>query len=119
MSFASNCFARLKARKFFSRKGAKAQRKTLETRQRFAPLRLCVSNLLHTGTFRQRCLNSELSSNPLIPIAQGVAVTPIRQNHHPIFRQALFCPQLADLSTGADHSHRTAAAEPDSGSAPR
>ena len=31
------------------RKGAK---KTLETRQRFAPLRLCVRNLLHLGPFR-------------------------------------------------------------------
>jgi len=31
------------------RKGAK---KTLETRQRFAPLRLCVRNLFHIGTFR-------------------------------------------------------------------
>jgi hypothetical protein len=30
----------------FSRKGAKAQRKPLETRQRFAPLRLCGRDLL-------------------------------------------------------------------------
>jgi hypothetical protein len=28
---------------------AKAQRRTFETRQRFAPLRLCVKNILYTG----------------------------------------------------------------------
>jgi hypothetical protein len=33
------------------RKGAK---KTLETRQRFAPLRLCVRNLFHIGAFRAK-----------------------------------------------------------------
>jgi hypothetical protein len=33
-----------------SRKGAKAQRKTLETRQRFASLRLCGRHLLPTPT---------------------------------------------------------------------
>ena len=33
-----------------SRKGAKVQRKPVETRQRFAPLRLCVKHLLHRTT---------------------------------------------------------------------
>jgi hypothetical protein len=35
---------------------AKAQRKSLETRQRFAPLRLCVRNLVPAGTFRAKPL---------------------------------------------------------------
>jgi len=34
------------AKRYFSRKGAKAQRKTLEMRQHFAPLRLCGRNIL-------------------------------------------------------------------------
>jgi len=42
--------ARLKEN-YFSRKGAKAQRKPLQTRQRFAPLRLCARNLLHARYF--------------------------------------------------------------------
>jgi hypothetical protein len=33
---------------------AKAQRKLLETRQRFAPLRLCVRNLLPAGICRAK-----------------------------------------------------------------
>src|SRR5215203_2777870 len=40
-------------RKCVSRKGAKAQRKPLETRQRFAPLRLCGRNLLFNILFVQ------------------------------------------------------------------
>jgi hypothetical protein len=39
--------------KIFSRKGAKAQRKPLETRQRFAPLRLCVRNPVGESSFVQ------------------------------------------------------------------
>src|SRR6185369_6553736 len=69
----SNYFAGLKARKFFSRKGAK---RVFKTRQRFAPLRLCVRNLLHTGTFRAK----PLRHRPLAPIIDnaspaGVKVT--------------------------------------------
>src|SRR5215217_235929 len=40
-------------KKCVSRKGAKAQRKLLGTRQRFAPLRLCGRNLLLIHTFVQ------------------------------------------------------------------
>ncbi|HEU4837018.1 MAG TPA: hypothetical protein VFS90_21480, partial [Pyrinomonadaceae bacterium] len=38
-------FATAMPKEHFSRKGAKAQRKPLETRQRFAPLRLCGRNI--------------------------------------------------------------------------
>jgi len=37
---------RIGGKNYFSRKGAKAQRKPLKTRQRFASLRLCARNIL-------------------------------------------------------------------------
>jgi len=39
------------SKEYFSRKGAKTQRKPLETRQRFAPLRLCARNILGIKQF--------------------------------------------------------------------
>jgi hypothetical protein len=47
-----NHIKELMTEKLFPRKGAKAQRNPLETRQRFAPLRLCAKNSSAYRTFR-------------------------------------------------------------------
>jgi hypothetical protein len=49
-----NRIKELKAEKLFPRKGAKAQRNPLETRQRFAPLRLCAKKYPAYRTFRAK-----------------------------------------------------------------
>jgi hypothetical protein len=40
--------------KDFSHAKTQRRKESLKTRQRFAPLRLCARNLLHTGTLRAR-----------------------------------------------------------------
>jgi hypothetical protein len=55
---------------YFSRKGAKAQRKPLETRQRFALLRLCARVLL---------VKSLINDQPAASAASGPGTCAVRK----------------------------------------
>ena len=66
----------MKPQKYFSRKGAQAQRKTVETRQRFASLRLCARNI-STFTVVEFML-VVCAFTLLVPVARAQAVAPKR-----------------------------------------
>ena len=61
----------MKPQKYFSRKGAKAQRKAVATRQRFESLRLCARNIFLP-------LLVVCAFTPLVPVARAQAVAPKR-----------------------------------------